>query len=241
MLAAPRARRDEREGDLLAQAGANDRGAARLVELADAMGARRPARAQRALADYAETRVRAALSAAPATASGRSSTTSTTTVRGTGPIAIRCTLRIGDGGVAIDLSESDPQVRGKRERAVDAVAVSAACFVLRCLVPADVPVNAGCWRPLRVVTRPGTVVDARPPAAVGAGNVEGSQRICDAIFGAFAQAVPDLVGAASQGTMNNVLIGGVDATACRSRTTRRSAAGRAPGRGGRARPASTRT
>jgi N-methylhydantoinase B len=91
------------------------------------------------------------------------------------------------------------------------VAVSAACFVLRCLMPPDVPVNAGCWRRLRVVTRPGTVVDAQAPAAVGAGNVEGSQRICDAIFGAFAQAVPELVGAASQGTMNNVLIGGHDA------------------------------
>jgi N-methylhydantoinase B len=77
-------------------------------------------------------------------------------------------------------------------------------------VPADVPVNEGCFRPLAVLTTPGTVVAAELPAAVGAGNVECSQRICDVIFGAFAQAVPDLVGAASQGTMNNVLIGGAD-------------------------------
>src|SRR5919108_420049 len=76
----------------------------------------------------------------------------------------------------------------------------------------DVLVNAGCWRVLRVVAPEGTVVNARPPAAVGAGNVEGSQRICDAIFGAFALAAPDRVPAASQGTMNNLLIGGTDAS-----------------------------
>jgi len=73
-----------------------------------------------------------------------------------------------------------------------------------------VPVNEGCWRQLRVIAPEGTVVNARPPAAVGAGNVECSQRICDAIFRAFAEAAPDLVPAASQGTMNNVLVGGVD-------------------------------
>jgi N-methylhydantoinase B len=128
---------------------------------------------------------------------------------GSGPITIRCTLRIGDDGVEVDLTGSDAQTRGG-VNAVAAVAYSAACFVLRCLMPADVPVNEGCWRRLRVIAPEGTVVNARPPAAVGAGNVECSQRICDAIFGAFALAAPDLVPAASQGTMNNVLVGGVD-------------------------------
>ena len=73
---------------------------------------------------------------------------------GTGPIAIRCTLRIADDGVVVDLTDSDARCAGS-VNAVEAVAVSAACFVLRCLVPADIPVNAGCFRPLRVVTRPG--------------------------------------------------------------------------------------
>jgi N-methylhydantoinase B len=120
---------------------------------------------------------------------------------------LQCTLRIGDGGVEVDFTGSDHQTRGG-VNAVAAVARSAACYVLRCLVPADVPVNQGCWRRLRVVAPRGTVVNADPPAAVGAGNVECSQRICDVLFGAFAQAAPELVPAASQGTMNNVLVGG---------------------------------
>jgi N-methylhydantoinase B len=201
---------EEREGDLHAQGGSNARGAARLVELAAQWGTEVLFDAERSLADYADARVRAALDELPR---GEWSFTDflDDDGAGTGPIAIRCTLRIRPAGVIeIDLSGSDPQVPGN-VNSVEAVAVSAACFVLRCLVPEDVPVNEGCWRMLRVIAPEGSVVNARPPAAVGAGNVEGSQRICDAIFGAFAQAVPERVPAASQGTMNNLLIGGSDA------------------------------
>jgi len=196
---------DEREGDLHAQSGANARGIVRLRELADEWGFDGLLEAETALADYADARVRAALTDLPR---GEWSFTDLMDDDGAGTtdIAIRCTLRIGDD-VEIDLRASDPQVAGN-VNSVAAVAQSAACYVLRCLVPQDIPVNAGCWRVLRVLTELGTVVSARPPAAVGAGNVETSQRICDAIFGAFAQAVPHLVPAASQGTMNNVLIGG---------------------------------
>jgi N-methylhydantoinase B/oxoprolinase/acetone carboxylase alpha subunit len=66
-------------------------------------------------------------------------------------------------------------------------------------------------RPLSVVTRPGTIVDATRPAAVAGGNVETSQRITDVVFGALGRALPETMPAASQGTMNNVTIGGVDA------------------------------
>ncbi len=199
---------DEREGDLLAQGGANARGAARLEELAGLWGTDLLLEAEAALADYAETRVRSALARLPR---GEWSFTDhlDDDGAGTGPIAIQCTLRTSDSSIEIDLTGSDPQVPGN-VNAVEAVAVSAACFVLRCLVPDDIPVNAGCWRLLRVIAPIGTVVNARPPAAVGAGNVEGSQRICDAIFGAFALAAPDAVPAASQGTMNNVLVGSLD-------------------------------
>ncbi len=197
---------DERQGDLLAQGGANARGAARLVELAGEWGPDELLGAERRLADYAHARVLKALEALP-----EGEWTFTDYLdddgAGTSDIAITCTLRLSSDSIEIDLSASDPQVRGN-VNAVEAVAVSAACFVLRCLVPSDVPVNNGCWRVLHVIAAEGTVVNARPPAAVGAGNVEGSQRICDAILGAFALAAPDLVGAASQGTMNNVLIGG---------------------------------
>jgi len=78
-----------------------------------------------------------------------------------GGIAIRCTIRLDSSSLEVDLTDSDAQVLAP-VNTVEAVAVSAACFVLHCLVPADVPVNAGCWRPLRVVTRPGTIVAASP-------------------------------------------------------------------------------
>ncbi len=198
----------EREGDLLAQAGANARGAVRLGELVERHGTDGLLESFGALADYAEARVRAALDELPQ-GEWTFSDMLDDDGAGSGPVTIRCTLRLGNGGVEIDLTGSDPQVRGSIN-AVEAVAVSAAGYVLRCLVPPDVPVNAGCWRALRVIAPPGTVVNARPPAAVGAGNVECSQRICDAVWGAFALAVPDRVPAASQGTMNNLLIGGVD-------------------------------
>jgi N-methylhydantoinase B/oxoprolinase/acetone carboxylase alpha subunit len=70
------------------------------------------------------------------------------------------------------------------------------------------PANGGAFRPVRVIAPPGSIVAARPPVAVGAGNVEVSQRVADVCLGALAQAAPERVGAASQGTMNNVLIGG---------------------------------
>jgi N-methylhydantoinase B len=77
-------------------------------------------------------------------------------------------------------------------------------------MPTDVPTNAGCWRPVEVVAPEGTVVNARAPAAVAGGNVETSQRIVDVLLGALAQALPDRIPAASQGTMNNLLFGGYD-------------------------------
>lgn len=200
----------ERRGDLLAQIAANERGIARFGELVDRYGADVLAEARVALADYAERRVRAAL-AAIEDGEWVFSDHLDDDGAGSGPVAITCRLRIEGERVVVDLTDSADQVRGS-VNAVASVALSAACYVLRCLIPPDVPVNAGCFRPLEVITRAGSVVAARPPAAVGAGNVEGSQRICDAILGAFQQAAPHLVGAASQGTMNNVLVGGTDSS-----------------------------
>ena len=84
-------------------------------------------------------------------------------------------------------------------------------YVFRCLLGLDVPNNAGCLAPIQVIAPPGTVVNALPPAAVAGGNVETSQRIVDVLLGALAQACPDAcIPAASQGTMNNLTIGGYD-------------------------------
>ena len=83
-------------------------------------------------------------------------------------------------------------------------------FALRTAIDPTIPANGGSLRPVHVIAPAGTIVAANPPAAVGAGNVEVSQRVADVCLGALAQALPDRVGAAGQGTMNNVLIGGDD-------------------------------
>jgi N-methylhydantoinase B/oxoprolinase/acetone carboxylase alpha subunit len=89
-----------------------------------------------------------------------------------------------------------------------AVTVSSVAFALRTAVDPTIPANGGSMRPVHVIAPAGTIVAAQPPAAVGAGNVEVSQRVADVCLGALAQALPDRVGAAGQGTMNNVLLGG---------------------------------
>jgi len=77
-------------------------------------------------------------------------------------------------------------------------------------MPEGTPTNAGILKNIKVVTKRGTIVDAEFPAAVAGGNVETSQRIVDVLLGAFSKALPEKIPAASQGTMNNITIGGVD-------------------------------
>jgi N-methylhydantoinase B len=94
--------------------------------------------------------------------------------------------------------------------AVEAITVSAVYYVFRCLIPGDAPASAGIIAPVEVIAPPGTVVNARPPAPVAGGNVETSQRIVDVLLKALAAAAPGFIPAASQGTMNNLTIGGWD-------------------------------
>ena len=111
--------------------------------------------------------------------------------------------------IQIDFSGSAPQVAGSIN-AVAAITYSAVFYVLRCLLPEEAAPTAGLMRPVELITKAGTVVDARLPAAVAGGNVETSQRIVDVLLRAFAQILPDRIPAASSGTMNNLTIGGVD-------------------------------
>ncbi|MBI3665204.1 MAG: hydantoinase B/oxoprolinase family protein [Acidobacteria bacterium] len=125
------------------------------------------------------------------------------------PIRIHCVVEIRGSEATVDFSASDAQVKGG-VNANRAVTVSAVLYCFRCLVPEDVPYNAGLLRPIRVITRPGSVVDAQPPASVAGGNVETSQRITDVVLGALAGALPGQIPAASSGTMNNLTLGGID-------------------------------
>ena len=109
----------------------------------------------------------------------------------------------------VDFTGSAPQVAGAIN-AVEAITVSAVSYVFRCLLGGDVPASAGLMEPIEVIAPAGTVVNAVHPASVAGGNVETSQRIVDVLFKALAQALPDRIPAASQGTMNNLTIGGID-------------------------------
>lgn len=122
-------------------------------------------------------------------------------------IKISVTIEIKGNKAVLDFSGSHDQVKGS-VNAVYAITISAVLYVFRCLTLEDIPTNAGCLKPVEIITRRGSIVDAEFPAAVSAGNVETSQRIVDVILGALAQGLPTKIPAASQGTMNNVTIGG---------------------------------
>lgn len=198
----------EREGDFAAQVMANRIGLRRIKELVakyDLVTVRLYAEA---LNDYAEHYMRQAIDEIPDGSYAFRDCLDDDGL-GSGPVWIDCQLEISGDRAKIDFSASDPQVRGS-VNAVHAITLSAVLYVFRCLVPDEVPTNAGCLRPLEVITRPGTVVAANFPAAVAGGNVETSQRLVDTLLGALAMAVPERIPAASQGSMNNTTIGGLD-------------------------------
>jgi N-methylhydantoinase B len=126
-----------------------------------------------------------------------------------GPVVIAVAITIDGDEATVDFTGTAPQAKGSIN-AVFAITASATYYAFRCLLGADVPANDGSMRPIRIVAPEGTLVNARSPAAVAAGNVETSQRIVDVLLGALAQAAADRVPAASQGTMNNLTIGGWD-------------------------------
>lgn len=199
---------EEREGDLLAQWMAIRRGEARLLELASRYGLNKVRRNMSALMDYSERIMRAAVRRLP-----RGRYRFEDFLDGDGlsrhPLRLAVTITVDGDSVLVDFSGSDAQAEGP-VNANYAVAVSATMYVFRCLIAEDVPYTSGLMRPIRVFAPEGTVVNALPPAAMAAGNVETSQRITDVLLGALAQAVPDRIPAASSGTMNNLSFGGRD-------------------------------
>jgi N-methylhydantoinase B len=193
----------EREGDLLAQWSANRLGARRLEELAREHGARELARRAAELMGWTERLMRAALRELPQ-GSVRFED------RLEGPHTLRVELVLEGGRhLTVDLTRCDDQTDAPINTP-RAVALSAVFYVLRLLLPPGTPTNDGVLRPVRLLTRPGSLVDARYPAPVAAGNVETSQRLVDLLLGALAQLVPEKVPAASAGTMSNLSFGGRD-------------------------------
>jgi N-methylhydantoinase B len=204
---------EEREGDLNAQIAACHTGAERLLEITERYGLTRVRQVMDELQEYSEKLMRAFLSKVP---HGRYEAEDflDDDGAGSGPVRIAVGLTFqraatGKPLVTVDFTGSSPQVAGSIN-AVDAIAFSACFYVFRCLLQEDVPAAAGLMRPVKMIAPKGTVVNARPPAAVAGGNVETSQRIVDVLLRALAKAMPDRVPAGSSGTMNNLTIGGID-------------------------------
>jgi len=199
---------EERAGDLRAQMAANRRGVMRVQEMVARYGWEEVAHYMGELLRYTERMTRRLLASLP---DGTYRFTDSMDDDGIGdePVPITVTITIEGDTATVDFTGSAPQQKGSIN-AVYAITLSAVYYVFRCLIGLDVPNNSGCLAPIRVIAPEGTVVNARPPAAVAGGNVETSQRIVDVLLGALAQACPERVPAASQGTMNNVTIGGWD-------------------------------
>ncbi len=199
---------EERNGDLRAQISANLRGAGRLLELVSSYGEAEVSRYMAALLTYSERMTRQLLSQLP---DGEYRFTDYLDDDGAGAsqIPIQVCVRIRGDRAVVDFDGSAPQQTGS-VNAVYAITLSAVFYVFRCLIGLDIPNNSGCLAPIEVHVPEGSVVNARPPAPVAGGNVETVQRIVDVLLGALADACPDRVPAASQGTMNNVTIGGWD-------------------------------
>jgi N-methylhydantoinase B len=199
----------ERRADFEAQMGSLKTGAARLLEIVGRAGTEEATEYAQHLIEYSARMMRSTIRAIPdgvyeaedALDSGGMSE---------GEVLLRVRVEIKGARVVVDFAGSAPQVAGPLN-AVEAITVSAVAYVFRCLIGAEeVPASAGLMEPIKVVAPHGTVTNAEHPASVAGGNVETSQRIVDVLFKALAKALPRRIPAASQGTMNNLTIGGID-------------------------------
>lgn len=199
---------DDISGDFAAQAGANRVGVKRLTRLVEQLGQQHYAEGMDQLNDYAD-RVTAATLDTLIPGQYRFEDFLDDDGQGSERIRLAVALHITADHVQIDLGESADMVSGNLN-CPESVAAAAVYYCFRCLMPAEAPACAGLFRRIHLRTRPGSIVNARRPAAVAAGNVETSMRLVDLVFGALAQALPGQIPAASQGTMNNIAMGNKD-------------------------------
>ncbi|MAC13582.1 MAG: 5-oxoprolinase [Alcanivorax sp.] len=192
-----------RFADFVAQASACEAGARRLAELADQQADL--VAAFDALNRYGEKRARARIAALP-DGCYRFQDYMDDDGQGQQDIVIAVTLTIAGELARLDFSGTADQVAGNINCPLS-VAAAAAYYCFRCLMDDDVPACDGLFRPISLSAPQGSLLNANRPAAVAAGNVETSSRVVDVVLGALAQAAPEAIPAASQGTMNNVAMG----------------------------------
>ncbi|MBI1800898.1 MAG: hydantoinase B/oxoprolinase family protein, partial [Chloroflexi bacterium] len=199
---------DERRGDLNAQMAAHRVGARRLQEIVARYGLTEAIAYAEFLLAYAERITRHAIAQIPA---GVYTFEDYLDDGGMHPLPVKIsvTVTVSGDNMLVDFTGTDPEVYGSLN-AVPQIAQSATRYCVRGLIDEDVPVNAGTFAPVTIVIPEGTLLNPHDGRAVAGGNVETSQRVVDVVLGALSQAVPAQVPAASQGTMNNLTIGGED-------------------------------
>ena len=199
---------EERKGDLAAQIASIRVGEKRLQEVVKRYGMEESLEHMAALLDYSERVTRQAIGRIP---DGVYRVLDYMDDDGLTeePVPIAVAITVAGDEMTMDFTGTSPQRPGCIN-APQSVTVSACLYVVRCLAGEDAPANQGCLRPTRIITPIGTLVNPEPQRGVAGGNVETSQRICDVLLAALAQALPEFIPAASQGTMNNMIIGGHD-------------------------------
>jgi N-methylhydantoinase B len=191
---------EERRGDFRAQLAAHRLATGRVADLCARHGADRIRSAMDELLAYSERVVRAGIARLP---DGRFEA-SDVLEAAEGDLEIRAAVTVAGDELAVDFAGTAPQHDGNLNCPLS-VTRSATYFVVRCLTDPDVPASAGAFAPVHITAAEGSLVNARPGAAVAGGNVETSCRIVDVLFRAFGEALP--VPAQGQGTMNNLTLG----------------------------------
>lgn len=200
----------ERLGDFRAQRAALLRGKERLIELSEKYNKTFLLNAFTKLKDLSEKAFKSQLSNFP---NGTFQFTDFLDSNGISEQSVKIKVNItkSNGKFLVSFNGTDPQQTGN-VNAPQSVVYSCVYFVFRSLTDSSIMTNAGLFRNIDIEIPEGSLLDPKPPAAVSSGNVETSQRIVDVLLGALAQAFPQLIPAASQGTMNNITIGGFDHT-----------------------------
>ena len=199
---------DKTRGDIMAQMAANRLGERRVIELVGEWGAEYFERACQELADYAERRTRTALAELP---DGSGEFSDHLEHNGVEEEKLLLHVRVTKRGdeLEVDFSQTCPAGKGA-VNCSSAVTKACVAYVVKLIADATLPSSAGLMRPIKVATKPGTLVDAQFPDPVSNGNIQTAQRIVDTLLGAFQQFMPDRVPAASSGSMSIMTIGGRD-------------------------------
>jgi len=199
---------EEREGDLRAQLGSLEVGIKRLGHAAEKYTLKKIKEAGDELLAYSEKMMREVIRRIPdGTYKFRDFLDDDGA--GTKNIPIEVAINIKGGAAVVDFSGTAKMVKGCLNTPLS-VTTAATVYVFQCMAPAEMPLNSGPLRAIKIEAEKGTILHAQYPAAVVGGNTETSQRVVDVVFGALSTAVPERVPAASAGTMSNTTFGGVN-------------------------------